>query len=137
MKAFTIPLGILLLGSLRAESIDPVSGMKMAENWRLVQVNCTGCHSAQQFTRQRGTRRTWQEMIRWMQASQGLWELDKETEEKILTYLATHYGPGKEWRRAPLPGNLLPKNPYESEIRKNLPDELPRPDPPGSKPSEP
>ena len=105
---------------VQATELDPDSGMKKAPGWELVRVHCTGCHSAQQFTRQKGTRRTWQEMIRWMQKSQGLWKLDEASEEKILNYLTENYGPDGSWRRAPLPGNQLPRNPYESEIRKNL-----------------
>jgi len=53
-------------------------------------------------------------MIRWMQATQGLWPLDEATENQILDYLATHYPPGESYRRKPLSYLLLPENPYSA-----------------------
>ncbi len=97
--------------------LDPVTGMKMAENWELVRAHCTVCHSPQQYLRQKGTESTWTDSIRWMQQSGGLWPLDRETETKIISYLAENYGPDEAFRRAPLPGNLLPPNPYLTEAR--------------------
>lgn len=115
---------ILLLASLvGAEEpkpeppLDPVTGMKMAEGWELVRVHCTVCHSPQQYLRQKGTESTWTDTIRWMQGSAGLWPLDAETEKKIVTYLASNYGPDEAFRRAPIPGNLLPPNPYLTDTR--------------------
>ncbi|MEL7161239.1 MAG: hypothetical protein AAFN92_10815, partial [Bacteroidota bacterium] len=46
-----------------------------AKAFRLVRATCTACHSAQLVTQNRATRAGWREMIRWMQATQGLWEL--------------------------------------------------------------
>ena len=40
-------------------------------------------------------------MIRWMQASQGLWDLGPN-EEIIVSYLAKNYAPEKKGRRANL-----------------------------------
>lgn len=97
--------------------IDPVTGMKMAEGWELVRAHCTVCHSAQQYLRQKGTESTWTDTIRWMQGSAGLWPLDKESEAKIISYLASNYGPDEAFRRAPIPGHLLPPNPYLTETR--------------------
>lgn len=118
------PVAILLFASLvRAEEpkpeppLDPVTGMKMAEGWELVRVHCTVCHSPQQYLRQKGTESTWTDTIRWMQGSAGLWPLDVETEKKIVTYLASNYGPDEAFRRAPIPGNLLPPNPYLTDTR--------------------
>lgn len=115
---------ILLFASLvRAEEpkpeppLDPTTGMKMAEGWELVRVHCTVCHSPQQYLRQKGTESTWTDTIRWMQGSAGLWPLDAETEKKIVTYLASNYGPDEAFRRAPIPGNLLPPNPYLTDTR--------------------
>lgn len=116
---------ILLVFALAASSVsgeetvplDPLSGMKMAENWELVRAHCTVCHSAQQYLRQKGTESTWTDTIRWMQGSAGLWPLDSDTERKIVTYLAENYGPDESFRRAPIPGNLMPPNPYLTETR--------------------
>jgi mono/diheme cytochrome c family protein len=102
--------------------IDPATGMKVAEGWELVRVHCTVCHSPQQYLRQKGTAGTWTDTIRWMQKSGGLWPLDAATEGKIVSYLATNYGPvpGEHFRRAPIAGTLLPPNPYASEARREF-----------------
>ncbi len=71
------------------QAIDPATGFIMAENWDLVRSNCTVCHSARLITQQRASRRGWTDMIRWMQATQNLWQFDKLTEVKILDYLAS------------------------------------------------
>jgi hypothetical protein len=95
-------------------ALDEVTGMKMAPGWEIVRNNCITCHSAQGFLRQKGTLTTWTEIIRWMQQTQNLWVFDEATEETILTYLAENYGPSGEYRRAPIPATLMPKNPYVS-----------------------
>ena len=97
--------------------LDAATGMKMAEGWELVRAHCTVCHSPQQYLRQKGTESTWTDTIRWMQRSGGLWPLDPATEKTIITYLASNYGPDAAFRRAPLPGNLLPPNPYLTDAR--------------------
>lgn len=97
--------------------LDPLTGMKIAENWELVRTHCTVCHSPQQYLRQKGNESTWTDTIRWMQKSGGLWPLDPETERRIIAYLATHYGPDEAFRRAPIPGTLMPVNPYATDAR--------------------
>jgi hypothetical protein len=54
-------------------------------------------------------------MIRWMQKKQNLWAFDPETEKKIIGYLAEHYPPSDARRRAAIPPELMPPNPYSSE----------------------
>jgi hypothetical protein len=100
-----------------APPLDPLTGMKMAENWELVRAHCTVCHSPQQYLRQKGTQSTWSDTIDWMQKSGGLWPLDPDTRSKIVTYLAENYGPDEAFRRAPISGNLLPANPYVTDSR--------------------
>jgi hypothetical protein len=92
--------------------LDPLTGLKMTGDWEVVRANCVGCHSGKLITQQRGTAEQWLTMIRWMQAKQNLWQFDPATEEKIITYLATNYPPGKSQRRAALPPDLMPPNPY-------------------------
>jgi hypothetical protein len=77
------------------------TGLIYAEGFDLVRNTCTGCHSAQLITQNRATRTGWQSMIRWMQKTQGLWELG-DNEGPILDYLATHYAPEEVGRRANL-----------------------------------
>jgi hypothetical protein len=94
-----------------AYQIDKDSGLIMAPGWEIVKGNCTTCHSAKFITGQRGDRETWESMIRWMQRTQGLWQIPSETETTILDYLATNYPPNIASRRTNLPPNLMPRTP--------------------------
>jgi len=94
---------------VRAQGIDPMSGLVRAENWELILGNCSACHSLQLVTEQRASRDRWLGMIRWMQATQNLWQFEPATEEKILDYLAENYAPSqRSSRRGPLAPHLLP-----------------------------
>ena len=94
---------------------DPVTGLKMTGDWEIVRANCMACHSGKLITQQRGSAQQWLTMIRWMQKKQNLWQFDPATEEKIITYLADNYPPSDAQRRAALPHDLMPPNPYSSE----------------------
>ncbi len=91
---------------------DPLTGLKMAGDWELVRGNCTACHSAKLITQQRGTAEQWLAMIRWMQKKQNLWQFDPDTESRIIAYLADNYPPDAARRRAAIPRDLMPPNPY-------------------------
>lgn len=80
------------------------------DGWQLVSAHCSGCHSLQLVTGNRGDRQMWLETIRWMQATQNLWPLDEQTEEQILTYLAKNYPPAAPHRRPLLAPALLPSD---------------------------
>ena len=77
------------------------TGLRVAEGFEVVRANCTGCHSGKLIAQNRATRDGWQEMIRWMQRTQGLWELGGN-EAVILNYLAANYAPEEIGRRAGL-----------------------------------
>ncbi|MEM9846889.1 MAG: hypothetical protein AAF847_03300 [Bacteroidota bacterium] len=81
--------------------IHLATGLVYAEGFEIVYASCTGCHSAQLVTQNRATRAGWEQMIDWMQATQGLWDLGDQ-EPIILDYLATHYAPEAVGRRASL-----------------------------------
>ena len=81
--------------------IHLATGLRVAEGFETVRANCTGCHSGRLIAQNRATRDGWQEMIRWMQRTQGLWELGKN-EADILDYLAANYAPVEIGRRANL-----------------------------------
>jgi hypothetical protein len=97
-------------------AIDPVTGFKMTGDWQLVRANCTGCHSAKLITQQRGTPQHWLSMIRWMQATQNLWQFEPDTEARIVAYLADNYPPDAARRRAALPREQMPPNPYSAAV---------------------
>lgn len=98
--------------------LDAATGLKMAGDWQLVRNNCIGCHSAALITQQRGDAAQWLGMIRWMQAKQNLWAFDPDTEARIVAYLADHYPPSADRRRAALSSDLMPANPYSSSSTK-------------------
>lgn len=82
--------------------------------YELVLRRCIRCHGPQQFLQQRGDRETWLGLIRWMQRDHGLEQLPDDEEDRIVAYLAAHYGPRRTGRRAPLPAELMPPNPYDA-----------------------
>ena len=77
------------------------TGLVYAEGFEEVRAICTSCHSAKLVTQNRATREGWQQMIDWMQETQGLWELGP-AEPKILDYLAKYYAPEAVGRRSNL-----------------------------------
>ncbi|MFK7740295.1 MAG: hypothetical protein AB8H80_08220 [Planctomycetota bacterium] len=87
--------------------------------------NCVTCHGPSQFLQQRGDRETWLGLIRWMQQDHGMAKLTAVVEDRIVDYLASHYGPEDSGRRPPLRPELMPPNPYagtaSSPIRSGRP----------------
>jgi hypothetical protein len=96
----------------QGRELVPGLGLVKAPGYELVATRCVRCHGPRQFLQQRGDRETWLGMIRWMQREHGLESFPPEVEDGILDYLSTHYAPGRASRRAPLPAELLPPNPY-------------------------
>lgn len=80
--------------------MDVASGFIAEGAYLMVKQTCTACHSGKLVTQNRASREGWLDMIRWMQATQKLWDLG-QNEDKILDYLAKYYGPQKKGRRAP------------------------------------
>lgn len=91
---------------------DPFTGFIIAPGWETVRNNCIACHSAGLVTQNSGDRAHWLSMIRWMQETQGLWQFEPATENTILQYLSSYYGPKKDARRPALRMEELPINPY-------------------------
>lgn len=90
--------------------IDVATGFIAQGDYKLVKTSCTPCHSSKLVLQNRATREGWEQMIRWMQETQKLWDLG-ESEDKILDYLATHYAPENKGRR----NNLIVEEWYEIE----------------------
>ena len=91
---------------------DAFTGLKVSGDWELVRNNCIACHSPKLITQQRGSEDQWLNMIRWMQKKQNLWQFKPETEARIIAYLAQNYPPQADRRRAAIPPDLMPPNPY-------------------------
>jgi hypothetical protein len=81
--------------------IHLATGFIQDEHIELIIGNCTNCHSAKMVTQNRATREGWLSMIRWMQETQGFWDLG-DNEKLILDYLEKNYAPENKGRRAPL-----------------------------------
>jgi hypothetical protein len=102
-------LVMLLPGLAAAVDIDESSGLIKSPGWEQVRAHCGGCHSHALVTSQRADRQTWLDIIRWMQATQNLWQFQVDTEAQILDYLAANYPPQDNRRRAPIPPSLMPQ----------------------------
>ncbi len=100
-----------------APQIDPTTGMIIDDDWMIVMGMCSVCHSPKLFTEYGATRETWASLIEWMQKTQGLWQFDPATKDKILTYLAKNYPPGEASRRRNIPVSMRPPNPYVSAAK--------------------
>jgi hypothetical protein len=102
-------LALLLPGLAVAVDVDETSGLIKSPGWEQVRAHCGGCHSHALVTSQRADRQTWLDIIRWMQATQNLWQFQADTEAEILDYLAANYPPQDNRRRAPIPPSLMPQ----------------------------
>jgi len=108
VKRILVGLCLLMPVAFAAE-FDAASGLIKAPGWEIVRANCGGCHSHALVIQQCADRQTWLDMIRWMQASQNLWQFPPDTEAQILDYLAANYSPQPNRRRAPIPPSLMPR----------------------------
>ena len=121
--AHPIAVSLLLLGLSAVPALateqDPQTGFIIAPGWETVRNNCIACHSASLVTQNSGSREHWLSLIRWMQQTQGLWTLDADTENTILAYLSSTYGPKQDARRPPLRVEQRPENPYRQPKQAN------------------
>ncbi len=104
-----ITLLLMFPALAHAADIDEFSGLIKNPGWEQVRAHCGGCHSHALVTSQRADRKTWTDIIRWMQATQNLWQLQPNVETQILDYLAANYPPQPNRRRAPIPPDLMPR----------------------------
>jgi cytochrome c1 len=89
------------VAAANSAGIDMTGGFVEEGDFQLVRAHCTVCHSSKLVLQNRASREGWQKMIRWMQERHRLWDLG-EHEPRILDYLAKHYGPVEQGRRAPI-----------------------------------
>lgn len=114
-KVMRVLLALPLLwvsGISTAQELDPTTGLKMATGWQAVSTTCIRCHSASVITQSSGSREVWKSRIVWMQETQGLEQLENETEVQILDYLAENYAQKAASRRTLIAQKFLPPNPY-------------------------
>lgn len=77
------------------------TGLIAADGLETVITNCTTCHSSKLIIQNRMGEEQWNATIRWMQKTQGLWELGKN-QQIIVDYLVKNYPPLEKGRRAAL-----------------------------------
>ena len=93
-NAAAFAAGLMLsVGALAADetAVDPATGLKLAPGWEKVRGHCTACHSAKLIIQNHHSRERWETIIRWMQQTQGLWDLGDD-EKVVLDYLSGQYG---------------------------------------------
>lgn len=95
------PIEIVDIADDVKDGIHVPSGFIAKDGFKTVLANCTNCHSSKLVIQNRATREGWENMIRWMQRTQKLWDLG-ENEDIILDYLSKNYAPEKKGRRAAL-----------------------------------
>lgn len=83
------------------DGVHVATGFVEGEGLMMVVNNCTNCHSAKLVTQNRFTKEGWIQVIRWMQETQGLWDLGPN-EAVIVEYLSNHYAPEDRGRRKQL-----------------------------------
>ncbi|MDC6405464.1 MULTISPECIES: monoheme cytochrome C [Maribacter] len=83
------------------DGIHVRTGLVAAEGLQEVITNCTTCHSSKLIVQNRMGKEQWNATIRWMQETQGLWDLG-ENQQIIVDYLTTNYPTFKKGRRASL-----------------------------------
>ena len=77
------------------------TGLVAADGLQTVITNCTPCHSSKLIIQNRMGAEQWNATIRWMQKTQGLWDLG-ENQKVIVDYLVENYPPLEKGRRVPL-----------------------------------
>ncbi len=97
-------------GALGSEAAPP-DALVRAPGCEIAARHCGACHSYRLVTAQRGDARFWTDVIRWMQRTQGLWEIEASEEARLVAYLADAYGEEAWGRRPPLSPRLLPPAP--------------------------
>ena len=83
------------------DGIHVSTGLIEGEGLEEVVTNCTTCHSSKLIIQNRMTKEQWNATIRWMQETQGLWDLG-DNQKIIVDYLTTNYPVLKKGRRAAL-----------------------------------
>ncbi|ECL3339826.1 monoheme cytochrome C [Campylobacter jejuni] len=100
MKKIILILALFLSASWAQNlEINPDTGLIINPDSPLVEANCLACHGSNLITNMHASRKAWLAAIRWMQDSEGLWEIEPEDEEKILNYLEKYYGEKYDTRR--------------------------------------
>lgn len=83
------------------DGIHVSTGLVAGEGLSKVVQHCTACHSSKLIIQNRMTKEQWNATIRWMQESQGLWDLGDD-QKIIVDYLTENYPIYRKGRREAL-----------------------------------
>lgn len=75
-----------------AQDNGEYGGLPAGEGRDVVYAVCDGCHSIRLVQQQGMSRTRWAKTLEWMVEEQGMPELDPETRETVLDYLADNFG---------------------------------------------
>ncbi len=95
MKKIALKLSILIIISTIAtandKKIDEETGLIIDNGIELIKENCIICHPPRFMLINGGDKKFWSAKVKLMQKGFGLWELDKNTKERIINYLSKNY----------------------------------------------
>ena len=98
----TAPKGLSLADEL---------GLPQGEGREEVAAVCAACHSLNIVKQQGLDADRWSELMDWMTEKQGMPALAPDDQEKIVAYLALHYGPGARTNRMSPMNPMMPRMP--------------------------
>jgi hypothetical protein len=81
----------LLATTLCAQKIDPVTGLIVDRGLDDIKEHCTVCHPGRFMVVNGGDRNFWQYKVDLMKKGFGLWEVEKESLNRMLDYLSKNY----------------------------------------------
>lgn len=99
------------LGSTTAgRAADDYGGLPEGPDRDAVYFNCSACHSIQLVSQQNLSRERWEELMDWMVSENGMHPLSSSARNRVVNYLATHFGEDAEdW-------DGLPPGPGREEV---------------------
>ena len=90
-KKILFLVGLMFMSSLYGEEIDMTTGLIIDKGLGKVKENCTICHTGRFIVVNGGDRTFWMNKVRMMQVAYGLWKIEKEDKELLLSYLSKNY----------------------------------------------
>ncbi len=92
LRRAALVLVVALGGGIWAAAADEWDGLPDGAGREEVYGICGACHSLMIVKQQGLSRDAWAETMEWMVEEQGMPELDRETLDLVIDYLAEHYG---------------------------------------------
>ena len=81
---------------------EDYAGLPEGPDRDAVYFNCSACHSIQLVTQQNLNRERWEELMDWMVEENGMHPLSPWARNRVVNYLATHFGEDAEdWEGLP------------------------------------